>query len=869
MVEDWTKKISYEKYYNQCAPNTCSYSSVEHHNFIFVLTKIISLLGGLTLVLNLIIPKIVQFKRRIRKSEPVPKIPLHIRISQLRLFLQKTVYEFNLFQQQTTNDRQLRFQRIATRLHIICIAIALVVLTIYTSLSTNIYHETVLNPTETQFIELHQNYSTSLSCPCSSTSMHYSTFMAIQPDYHQMCLSDLVSSNWISYNYAINDIGRHYYLDYRASAGLFFYFLSLFCQEAMQTVTNALDVFLQTQLISSQVLSQEFFQFQSDSLIQNWQSTTTYQYVRTIEFMRIISHGNRLNNGHLNVLFMTNTTTRETTMTSQMYGNCSCGLSPCRQLLGIYEYNSTRDDYTLIFEIPHFYVGCYFVDFFFASTLECYYNRSCMIEIDRYMDIARSSTYNFSPLNSTLNSPYETIQSITNNLMVNSWSVNVSFTSYYSTCAPHSCTFVYERRMSIFLVITTVIGIFGGLSLGLKILIIVTLPLIEKIMNSNHRVHPIDFLRRCFTFHDQHRLIRQVHVLLLIIALCCLYMVSSFSPRLVTFQIVKPSLSTYQHLATRYSDTIDCTCSQVSIQYGLFLTVIPRFHQVCSSDFVSDRWITYIYDISNSAQQSNSSDFRYSATAQFQLLAALCRLAEETVNNTLLRLIANYFINIELLSEDALKKRIEMTVNQLEITTPNSYLSTMSLIRGTIVANMFLSGPTSSWSIDTPDVIVDGARIRMKPLMYDGCSCGSSSKCVHSSRGMLAGCYSLEALLQSTLHCLYDQQCIDPNHVFQAMNFSSSLSKSSRYDMNTTIESIVNQLMIEEYLRYISYVKYFEQCAPSSCDYSYMGKDDFIEGFTFLIGLYGGLLIICRAIAVIIVKLISPRISRVIPINVN
>ncbi|CAF1338358.1 unnamed protein product [Adineta steineri] len=139
------------------------------------------------------------------------------------------------------------------------------------------------------------------------------------------------------------------------------------------------------------------------------------------------------------------------------------------------------------------------------------------------------------------------------------------------------------------------------------------------------------------------------------------------------------------------------------------------------------------------------------------------------------------------------------------------------------------------------------------PLKFEDCSCALSSKCVSSSRGMLSGCYPLESILQSTLTCLSDQTCIDPTKTFKALSSSSSIP--SRFPLNTTIGSIVNELMVEELLSNMSYEAYYKQCAPLSCTYSYIDNTNVIDGITVLISLYGGLVIIYWILAIIIVKL--------------
>lgn len=126
----------------------------------------------------------------------------------------------------------------------------------------------------------------------------------------------------------------------------------------------------------------------------------------------------------------------------------------------------------------------------------------------------------------------------------------------------------------------------------------------------------------------------------------------------------------------------------------------------------------------------------------------------------------------------------------------------------------------------------------------------------------MAGCYPLEALLQATLQCFYDQECIDSNGAFRALNSTSS---SSRFDVNTTIGSIFQTLMIEEYLNTTSYENYFAQCAPSLCTYSYSTHQKTIAIITSLIELYSGLVIICGWTTVLIIKLYQCRVQRVVP----
>ncbi|CAF4467262.1 unnamed protein product, partial [Rotaria sp. Silwood2] len=87
----------------------------------------------------------------------------------------------------------------------------------------------------------------------------------------------------------------------------------------------------------------------------------------------------------------------------------------------------------------------------------------------------------------------------------------------------------------------------------------------------------------------------------------------------------------------------------------------------------------------------------------------------------------------------------------------------------------------------------------------------------------------------------------------------------SQFNLNSTIESILNNLMIEEYKSDISYENYFNQCKPSSCSYSYIKTHDITQTTMFLVSLYGGLVLITRCLAVIFAKIYQYRRNQIDP----
>ncbi|CAF4376002.1 unnamed protein product [Rotaria magnacalcarata] len=128
---------------------------------------------------------------------------------------------------------------------------------------------------------------------------------------------------------------------------------------------------------------------------------------------------------------------------------------------------------------------------------------------------------------------------------------------------------------------------------------------------------------------------------------------------------------------------------------------------------------------------------------------------------------------------------------------------------------------------------------------------------------MMSGCYPLESILQTKLNCFYDQNCIDSNGNFPKLNISTL--EKSQFNVNSTVLSILKNLMIEEYKSDASYENYFNQCRPLSCSYSYIETYNVTQTLLYLISLYGGLAIITHYLAIICVKIYQHKRGRINP----
>ncbi|CAF4840783.1 unnamed protein product, partial [Rotaria sp. Silwood2] len=127
-----------------------------------------------------------------------------------------------------------------------------------------------------------------------------------------------------------------------------------------------------------------------------------------------------------------------------------------------YLSNSTR------FNIPGLVLGCLPIESLLRSTLECFYNQTCVNTLITYLHNTSINKTIFNALDSTIYSgffPNMTINELVNNLFVESesWKANISYTSFYSQCQPTFCTYTIIKRNSALFICTNILGLYGGL----------------------------------------------------------------------------------------------------------------------------------------------------------------------------------------------------------------------------------------------------------------------------------------------------------------------------------------------------------------------------------------------------------------------
>ena len=77
----------------------------------------------------------------------------------------------------------------------------------------------------------------------------------------------------------------------------------------------------------------------------------------------------------------------------------------------------------------------------------------------------------------------------------------------------------------------------------------------------------------------------------------------------------------------------------------------------------------------------------------------------------------------------------------------------------------------------------------------------------------------------------------------------------TRFNPKTKIEYLINELFIENIFNQTNYTKYYLECLPNTCHYTYLNRFNWIYILTIFISLFGGITTILRVISPPIIKL--------------
>ncbi len=201
MVEEWKIESSFEDYYSNCAPITCTYTFNKRLDIFYVIATVTGLIGGLLVAFRLLIPSATIFiewiviqcnNRHVNNHENNLDGERSRKINSLKLIMiriKERILKYNLFKKEssiTQIENPYEMSIIATRFYLIFLTGGIFILLTFNSLNYVRRSVTVKNPSLSSFEDLYNIYSTTLLCPCEQISIPYKTFLSLKATYHQV-----------------------------------------------------------------------------------------------------------------------------------------------------------------------------------------------------------------------------------------------------------------------------------------------------------------------------------------------------------------------------------------------------------------------------------------------------------------------------------------------------------------------------------------------------------------------------------------------------------------------------------------------------------------------------------------------------------
>ena len=366
----------------------------------------------------------------------------------------------------------------------------------------------------------------------------------------------------------------------------------------------------------------------------------------------------------------------------------------------------------------------------------------------------------------------------------------------------------------------------------------------------------------------------KVYFMALTICLISFVFYTSLEKQASTVFVYNPTQSQFDQLNNESMNDLQCSCSEISVKYTNFIRFDPEYHEICSSIFISDLWYNAYMIWNDRCWYLNFPNY---AGLYFRLLSTYCQLAQETVANTLLQFYEMEYIT----SQVVIKNRFDSdTISFIELfktRTQHSLKQQLNIIQSVIFNNKFIS----LWAPNTYFVpVVENEMVEILSYfkIFNDCSCRTDRICLEQIGfceadsawrylpGLYISCYVHDALLMSTTQCFYDQTCVDiiKEYIIQTSELYGLIhilngSETSRYRENETIETLLNNLFIENWNDIYSYEKYYNQCRPSVCSYTLEQKPSVLYILTKLISVYGGLAILLRFLVPNIINIIRQK----------
>jgi hypothetical protein len=320
------------------------------------------------------------------------------------------------------------------------------------------------------------------------------------------------------------------------------------------------------------------------------------------------------------------------------------------------------------------------------------------------------------------------------------------------------------------------IGFLGGLATILKFLLVPIVSFIRRPKISFNRIRTslktLNFfidVKKITEYDLQNQKIgTRLFILLQLISLFILVLYTSLSNLTETVIIQQPTPTSFVELYEQYQETLDCPCSNISLNYEKFISFNPIYHQICQSDFIKSDWYKYFgyaedIGISNYVTGETSyifrtmiDDYRQTGGVAFQYLSSLCQMTSQLVQEKLETFNLTKFLSLNVVSPQLFETQTTNFIRSFKTETVNSFRRSHELIRNLTQGNQLLSLWLTN-AILTLDVPYDGSHENDNNLTNDGV--------LLAANGRLSQMYP-HRIYNMTCDCTQSQFCIQQAKIY-------------------------------------------------------------------------------------------------------
>lgn len=278
-------------------------------------------------------------------------------------------------------------------------------------------------------------------------AVSYRSFLNIQPIFHQLCSSDFVQQDWIDHLTSLDiDLSD----DFTYLGALIFRSLTAFCHSTNQTVANALDKFLANPLINEEMLEQDRFQQQIQATLESFRLSTELSYSQQIWSLANATKINQIMSLLMgDVYIYIDQRTGAIFTYNHLYNNgtCTCSIDrSCFEPLTLTDRRLLSNSSSTPFTIPGLFQSCLVREATRRSSLQCFYDITCLNTIETYLQAPRPLNHSLRPLSLSAHHrfhPLSTIDELLRSLMIEQWTNTTSYRQYFDHCQVESCVYTY------------------------------------------------------------------------------------------------------------------------------------------------------------------------------------------------------------------------------------------------------------------------------------------------------------------------------------------------------------------------------------------------------------------------------------------